>query len=107
MRHALAEARSLAYHRAVATRIASDPALLDLVRVRLQRRIDGGDGSEYSYRWHDLLNGPQSGLLAMMCADHEQARALRQASPFANLLAPRERWALWAKVRADFERDIA
>lgn len=106
-RHALAEARSLAYHRAVAERLRGQSELIERVRTKLLARIDAGAGSEYSRRWLALLSGPAEQLDAAMCGDDEDARALRQATPFANLLTPQARWALWAAVRVEHERETA
>lgn len=34
----------------------------------------------------------------------EEARELRQSSPFAGALSPRERWRIWREVRARLDR---
>jgi len=39
------------------------------------------------------------GLLAVLQADTDDARALRQATPFAGVVEPRERWRIWREVR--------
>lgn len=104
MRHALAEARSLAYHRVVAERLRAEPETLAAVRDKLRARVDAGGASEYACSWLSLLEGDREQLVEVMQADTEAARALRQASPFANLMPPRARWALWAAVRREHER---
>ncbi len=50
-------------------------------------------------RWLDLLNGDRDTLVAFMCADDEPSRELRQSTPFAGAIDPRERWRIWNDVR--------
>ncbi len=107
--HRLAEARGLAYHRAVAVRLEQDPSLLDGVRERLDEWVAaGGRSSGYAREWRRLVDLPLPELLAVMVDEGEHARALRQATPFAGLITPQERWRIWADVREQFEaRDDA
>jgi hypothetical protein len=99
--HALAEARSLRMHRTIAERIQQNPDLLATARFHLETfRAQKTLARPYIDAWQALLDGPVSELLAMLIDESEQARALRQATPFAGLLKPRERWAL-LKQRAE------
>ncbi|WP_373048753.1 hypothetical protein [Vulgatibacter sp.] len=103
--HDLAEERSIAYHRAVAARIERDPSLLEGVRARLDATIAaGGRSLPYAQAWRRLLERPLPELLAFLVDGGEEARALRQSTPFAGLLEPAERWRIWREVRARFER---
>jgi hypothetical protein len=100
--HELAQARSLALHHAVLERIESDPTLLDDVRARLEAwRSDETKPQRYVEAWGKLLDGPREALRAALASDDEQARALRQATPFAGIVEPRERWRIWAQVKRD------
>jgi hypothetical protein len=104
--HRLAEERSIAYHRAVAERIAREPSLLDRVRERLDGWIaTGGRASSYAREWRELVDRPLPELLAFLVDEGEHARALRQSSPLAGLIEPRERWRIWEEVRERFARD--
>lgn len=98
-RHRLAEQRSLAAHRLVAQRVRTDPSLVDEARARLERWVARGSvSSTYAARWSDALGGPLEQLLALLVGDDQNARAMRQVSPFAGVLSPRERWTLWREV---------
>lgn len=77
--------------------------MLAAVRTKLRSRVEAGEASDYARAWLRLLEGEIDQLVDTMQADTETARALRQASPFANLMPPRARWALWAAVRRELE----
>ena len=103
--HRLAEARSLAYHRVIAECILADPALVDAARVRIAEwRREGRMHEAYLAAWEALLAGPREALLASITADDEAARALRQTTPFAGALDPRERWAIHRAVAEQTQR---
>jgi hypothetical protein len=88
--HRGAAARGLSYHRAVANRI--DDAIVADARVRIRRwRDEGRIHPRYADAWEDLLVGPRAQLKRLLCADDEQAAALRQSSPFAGVLDEHER----------------
>lgn len=58
----------------------------------------------YAEQWAALLEQPVEGVSAAIVDPGEAARALRQVSPFAGAIDPRERWQVWRRVRAEFER---
>jgi hypothetical protein len=93
--HRLAEKRSLAFHRVVADRMLGDPRILERAREQVRSWLKEGRSPFYAAAWERLLAGPREGLLALMLSDTEEARALRQSTPFAGALTPRERWAIW------------
>lgn len=98
--HALAEERSLEIHRLVAEELRRDPARLELVRARVGRWLaDGSVHPAYAQRWWQILSRPLEEVIAAMTDPGEDARALRQASPFAGLVDPRTRWKVWRSVR--------
>lgn len=102
--HDLAEQRSLAYHRRVAEFLAGRPELVESARVRASAwAASGASHAPHAREWVALLEGPRERLVNAMTADSEHARALRQATPFAGALDPRERWRLWSEVRARWE----
>lgn len=96
--HRLAELRSLAYHKVVAERL--DEGVRARARAFIAREFAKGTRSEdYLRRWQALLSGPDDELRRALTSDDEASRALRSATPFAGALTPKERWALWRKVR--------
>lgn len=98
--HHLAEERSLAFHRAVASRIPEDPDIVPHAITRVRTWLqEGGRSSSYARRWLDLLESPLPELLAAMVDESEAGRALRQATPFAGVLDARERWRLWRETK--------
>ena len=104
--HQEIDARSLELHRLIAAKVRREPALLDRVRLTLQRWRDPANPSRaepYLAEWERLMaNGPEQ-LLAAAVEDSERAAALRQCSPFAGILSPTERFAFlkdWAARHA-------
>jgi hypothetical protein len=103
--HRLAEERSLAYHAAVAECLRRDPALLNIARTRLAEWIAARHSPEHAHAWQEILTRPLDDILAFLVDPSERARELRQSTPFAGFLDPRERWRLWREVRARWESE--
>ena len=101
--HRLAEERSLAYHRVIAERLATEPALLEEARQRVAGWLAGGSPSHFARRWDQILAGDPATIAAILVDPGEEGRELRQSTPFAGALSARERWAIWEAVgrRAD------
>ena len=96
MGHERNDARSLEYHRVIASRLAGDSALLHAARSKL--RAWRGDGSVHEYyidSWERLLAMPVPQLISALIDPAQEANALRQVSPFSAALDPRERWTIW------------
>jgi hypothetical protein len=88
--HDRARARSLAYHRALATQLRKemvDEARHVLSRWRQDRRID----PRYADRWESLLDRPLPELRQALVDESQDGDDLRQNSPFAGLLSEPER----------------
>ena len=99
--HRLAELRSLAYHRAVCDRLRADSSLVGEAQARIERwRATGDVHLHYVDRWTEWLSLPLEALCEALTADSEEATAMRQVTPFAGTLKPRERWAIWRDIRA-------
>ncbi|HEY8040000.1 MAG TPA: hypothetical protein VIF15_09415 [Polyangiaceae bacterium] len=99
--HRVAEERSLAYHRAVGARLLADPSLVDRARARVEAWLARGEPHpEYAREWRRILSLSLVEVVATITDPSEPARALRQVTPFAGFLPPRERWAIWREVRA-------
>ena len=92
--------RSLALHRAVASMIRENPALLDKVRAWLGRLAEKDPGAYYIAGWREVLEHPLEDILDFLVDEGEWAADLRQSSPFTGcgLLDPRDRWALLKTV---------
>jgi hypothetical protein len=102
--HARAEERSLELHRLVAARLRSEPHLLEAVRARVAGWLrDGTVSGRWAEAWRDLLARPSHELEAALTEDSQQARDLRQSSPFAGVLSPRERWDALRRLRRSAE----
>jgi hypothetical protein len=98
--HAVAEDRSLELHRAVAERLRGDPALVGRARDRVARWLrEGTVARPYAEAWQAELRRPLEELIGLLVDPGERARQLRQTSPFAGVLAPRERWAILRRLR--------
>ncbi len=100
--HERLDARSLALHRAVAEKLRARPELLDIAHDNLNRWYEtAGRSRPYLDAWRDILQRPVGEVLAVLESegtgmDCERLTALRQASPFAGVLEPKERWAIYS-----------
>lgn len=98
--HALAEERSLELHREIATRLLRDRRILETARVRIEERLrEGGPSRPWFERWREILERSPEDVAAFLIDPSEEARALRQSTPFAGIVPPRERWRIWREVR--------
>ena len=88
VRHRKLEERSLALHREIAQRIRKNPDLLTRVHERLGKDIRSGRFSvsltDAMQEWLDLLKSSSvEQVLELLVDDSENARRLRQSTPFA------------------------
>jgi hypothetical protein len=102
--HRLAEERSVEYHRVVADRLHHRPGVLDDARRRVHdwltaARENRSPAPEYAQRWSAVLAGEPSDIAAFLVERSDLADELRQSSPFAGSLEPRERWKIWRDTR--------
>jgi len=97
--------RSLAFHRAVAARLAADPVnTLDRAKrhLRLLSRRHA-HAAPLLRQWRCWLDLPVAELARRLLDPGEHARDMRQVSPFAGVLSPRER----AEVLREFREHAA
>lgn len=88
--HDTAERRSRAYHAVVAERL--DERMLDDARANVAQLAAAGHIHEsYAARWHALLARPVAEVAGAISAESQDARDLRQNSPFAGVLNEQER----------------
>ena len=93
--HSRANRISHALHRRVAERVEADPSVVDRAGATLTRwEAAGVYPAAYAARWRALLSGLRDDLLRVLRSDDEASRALRQNTPFAGVVPPRERWAI-------------
>jgi hypothetical protein len=91
--HRRAEARSLAMHTAMASKIEREPALLEIPRRNMERwRAQWPDKPPPWWReWRALLQRPWPEIAALITEPSENAARLRQSTPFAGVLTDAER----------------
>jgi hypothetical protein len=95
-RHALAEERSIALHRAVADRLRRDLRIVVRARERVHAwRASGAVHERYIGGWEEVLSLPVDELCNRLVDRSESMRALRQVSVFAGVLDARERWRIY------------
>jgi hypothetical protein len=99
------EQKALALHRAVAARLRADPSLVSLASARLRwLRSQHPAGVAYYEEWERLLSGPLHILLDVMASQSERACALRQESPFVDLVDQKERARIYRAVSDQCDR---
>ena len=86
-------------HKVVASTLRGDPTILERGRLRvLSWRDDDSVHAEYVAAWLDLLTLGVGEVADALEMDTQGMRDLRQVSPFAGVLRPRERWAILRSV---------
>ena len=96
--HQRIDARSLAMHRAIAEKVRANPQLVEVARDNIKRWSRIGAASPKYYKdWLDLLDRPLPELLDLLVDESEWMTAMRQIGPFAGVLTPQERWAIYAE----------
>lgn len=88
--HRVAELRSLAYHRAVATRLRR-PMVEEAERKLLRWEYAGTIDPRYAQAWKEVFAMPMNQIRKAITADDERGRDLRQNSPLGGLLTEPER----------------
>ena len=92
--HQEIDQRSLALHQLVAEKVRHDEALLEKANQILRRWRATVSPRTFVYldEWQRLIDQGAEVCLAVAVEDSEHAAALRQASPLACLLTPKERF---------------
>jgi len=98
--------RSLELHRAIAAKLRVHPELLDIARDHLARwSAAHGRSQPYWDAWREILNRPLPEILNLLQEESEKMAALRQATPFAGVLEPAERWAVYSRFENERAAD--
>jgi hypothetical protein len=94
--HERNDQRSLALHRAIAAKLRANPALLDIARENLERWSEMNSRSQpYFDAWREVLDRPLDEVIDLILDESERMTAMRQTTPFAGVLTPQERWAVY------------
>src|SRR5689334_22765833 len=96
--HERIDRRSIALHGAIAEKLRDGPELMDIARENLDRGSQSAGRSQpYWDAWREILSRPLPEILALLTEDSERMRAMRQATPFAGILDPAERLAIYRR----------
>ena len=99
--HQRIDQRSLEFLRAIAAKLRMHPELVEIARENIARwSANGGRSQRYWDAWREILERPLERVLALIVEDSEKMIALRQATPFAGVLEPRERWAVYSRFNS-------
>ncbi len=103
MSHELINEISLELGRCTAARLRQQPELLQLAQENLARwsRLNANaPGLLRCYaEWREILHRPLEEICKLLSSESEEARRLRQNSPFAGVLSAREVWELKQRFR--------
>jgi hypothetical protein len=100
--HQRIDQRSLALHRAIAGKLRVHPELIGIACDNLDRWTAAGSRSQpYWDAWREILSRPLPEILDLLGEESERMTSLRQATPFAGVLEPAERWAIYARFEPD------
>ena len=103
MSHELLDEISLELGRCTAVRLRQQPELLALARENLARwsRLNANAPAllRCYAEWQEILNHPLEEICNLLTSETEEARRLRQNSPFAGVLSAREVWELKQRFR--------
>jgi hypothetical protein len=100
MNHQTIDQRSLELHRAIAAKVREHPEMMDIARDNLRRwSVQVERSKPYWDAWRGILERPLDEVLALIVEESEWMTAMRQTSPFAGVLAPAERWAIFERFR--------
>ena len=103
MSHSVQDEASLEMGRRVAARLRENPELLQIARANLanwsRRNADTPSLLRCYQEWQALLELPLLRVCELLTAETEEGQRLRQSSPFAGVLSPKEVWAIKTAVR--------
>lgn len=103
MSHELLDEISLELGRRTAGRLRQQPALLALAKENLARwsrlNVNAPALLRCYAEWREILNRPLEEVCSLLISETEEARRLRQNSPFAGILSAREVWELKQRFR--------
>jgi len=93
--HQSIDRRSLALAQAIVAKIDANPMPgVHLALSNITRWCADHDVPCY-LEWREILQRPWPEVRATLLDDTEEGRRLRQSNPFAGVLTPHERWAIY------------
>ena len=102
MLHRTHDAVGLEIGRRIAGGLPQHPEWIELARSNLARwsRLNSGaPGLLGCYaEWQQILQRPMEQIVAILTAESDEGQRLRQNSPFAGVLSPREVWQIKRQV---------
>jgi hypothetical protein len=99
--HQRVDQRSLELHRAIAQKLRTHPELLEIARDNLERWSQtAAHSTPYLGEWSRILDRPLPEILELIVEESEHMTAMRQNAPFAGILTPAERWAIYDEFAA-------
>lgn len=101
--HEWIDRRSLAFDQRIADKLAANPELLQQAIRTVGRWVDAREPNPPAamLEWrHILLSQSLAEILTLLRSDAEDARRLRQSSPFCGILDPEERLAILREYEA-------
>ncbi len=99
-RHRKLELRSICLNEAIGRKISLDPTIIESTKNEIIKLIsEHKESSIYFLRWLEILNSPLDFIQSKLIEDGEEMAALRQSSPFAGILSPKERWEIYETFR--------
>jgi hypothetical protein len=103
--HEVLDDRSLAMDRVIADKIRANPKLVQIALANIERWLSNPDYSESNQQavleWKRIIeNSSLDALLTLLESSSEEARRLRQSSPFCGILTAEERAAILRKYEA-------
>jgi hypothetical protein len=93
--HQRIEERSIALHKRISELVEKDPQWLDVARQNLRKGVAAHGDLPVFREWARILDCPIGEIREILISPSEKARWLRQSSPFAGILEPRERWKIY------------
>jgi len=103
MNHFETDQVSLELGRRVAERMRRQPEVVAIAQANLLRwlRINASAPSllRCYAEWRQILAQPVEEICDLLCSETEEARRLRQNSPFAGVLTPKEVWEIKSRFR--------
>ncbi len=103
MSHEFQDEVSLELARQVAARLRESTGPLELARGNVQHWCRLNAQSKALLRcygeWQSILDRPLDEICDTLCADTEEGRRLRQNSPFAGVLPPKQVWEIKRRYR--------
>jgi hypothetical protein len=103
MGHEVQDAASLEMAGRIAAGLPEHPEWIDFARANLERwsRLNPNTPSllRCYQEWLDILDSGAGGVHAVLTAETDEGQRLRQNSPFAGILSPREVWEIKSRHR--------